>query len=207
MDIYLDNDRLGDARADTLAEAIEAARARAATRERVIVDVIVDGSPLPPEGLDDAGLMGGGCSEVRLTSAEPRAFVRVTLQDAAEALRTAQEDQRQAAAGFEAGETTDAFAALERAISVWQAARQSLDQGAQLLGLDLASVPTGDAGSLPEAIGALSTGLEEVRRAVQAQDWAGLSDVLLYDFDGLAERWRTLLLATADHVTDAGDPA
>lgn len=203
MQIYLDEDRLADS-AETLEGAIELARQRAAGRERVIVDVVVDGRSLAPEHLDDRAVLETAFDEVRLITAEPRAFVRVTLQDAADALEAARADQKAAAEAFEAGRTADGFASIERSLAVWQAARQSLDQGAGLLGLDLTTLPAGTRGELPGAITALSGALEELRRAVQAQDWAGLSDLLLYDLDELAERWQTLLHGVAEHVAAAG---
>ena len=60
--------------------------------------------------------------------------------------------------------------------------------------------------TLPEAIERLTAGLSEVRRCVQGQDWAGLSDVLLYDLDALAEQWQSLLREVAAHVASTGSP-
>ena len=205
MLIYLDDAPLTET-AETLAEAIGTARDRAATLERVIVDIAVDGTSLGPEHLDDDRVMAGAYDEVRLTTAEPRAFVRVTLQDAAEALGHARSDQKQTAEYLEAGRTDDGFRSLERVIGTWQAARQALDQGAQLLGLDLTTMPLARPETLPEAIERLTTGLAEVRRCVQGQDWAGLSDVLLYDLDALAEEWRSLLVEVAACIATAGTP-
>lgn len=57
MHIYLDDTPLTET-ANTLADAIAAARDRAASNERVIVDIAVDGTPLGPEHLDDDQVMG-----------------------------------------------------------------------------------------------------------------------------------------------------
>ena len=203
MHIYLDDTPLTET-ADTLADAIATARDRAASNARVIVDIAVDGTPLGPEHLDNDEVMAGEFEEVRLTTAEPRAFVQVTMQDAAEALEHARNEQKQAAEHFEEGRSQDGFESLGRVIGVWQAARQSLDQGAQLLGLDLTSMPLAKPETLPEAIEQLTAGLSEVRRCVQGQDWAGLSDVLLYDLDALAEQWQSLLREVAAHVASTG---
>lgn len=199
MNIYLDDAPLAET-AETLAGAISAARDSAAARDRVIVDIIADGTPLAPDQLDDEEVMGGRCEEVRLTTADPQSFVRVTMQDAADALDQAREDQKRAAEHLEAGQTEDGFAMLEHMLAIWQAVRQSLDQGAQLLGLDLTTLPLAKPDELPESIEHLSTALAEVRRCVQGQDWAGLSDLLLYDLDELAVRWQSLLREVAEHI-------
>lgn len=199
MKIILDDAPLTETPA-TLAEAIAAAAARAAGMQRVIVDIIADGRAVSADELDDESAMAHECGELRLTTAEPRAFVRVTMQDAADALGGARESQQRAAELFEAGHAGEAFKSLDGALGLWQAARQSLDQGAQLLGLDLTALPLEHPDVLPEAISRLSAALEEVRRSVGAQDWAGLSDVLLYDLDDLVGEWQKLLRDIAGYI-------
>jgi hypothetical protein len=201
MRIILDETTLPET-PSTLAEGLAAALHRARAMDRVIVDILADGRAIGADELDDQGAMAHPCDELRLTTAEPRAFVRVTLQDAADALDGAREEQRRAAELVEAGSTTEAFRALERALGLWQAARQTLDQGSQLLGLDLSALPFDSTDELPEAIAMLSNGLEEVRRSVTAQDWSGLTDILLYDLDELVGRWQALLRAVAAHIAD-----
>lgn len=199
MKIILDDAPLTETPA-TLAEAIAAAAARAAGMQRVIVDILVDGRAVSANELDDESAMAHECAELRLTTAEPRAFVRVTMQDAADALGDARENQQRAAELFEAGNAEEGFRSIDSALHLWQAARQSLDQGAQLVGLDLTALPLEHPDVLPEAISRLSAALEEVRRSVMAQDWAGLSDVLLYDLDDLVGEWQKLLRDVAGHV-------
>lgn len=204
MKIILDDTPLADPPADatTLAQAIAAAAERAASLDRVIVDVFADGRAVSADELDDEATMAHPCDEVRLTTAEPRAFVRVTMQDAADALDGARASQEKAAELVEAGSTTEAYEALETLLALWQSARQSLDQGAQLIGLDLSTLPFEHPDILPEAIARLSAALEEVRRCVGAQDWAALSDVLLYDLDDLVGEWQKLLRDVAKHITE-----
>ena len=202
MKIILDDTPLPDtpAATATLAEAIAAAAERAASLDRVIVDIFADGRAVSAEELDDEATMAHPCEEVRLTTAEPRAFVQVTMVDAAEALEGARAQQQRAAELVEAGSTAEAYEALELALALWQSARQSLDQGAQLIGLDLSTLPLAHPDILPEAIAKLSAALEEVRRSVGAQDWASLSDVLLYDLDDLVGEWQQLLRDVAGHI-------
>ncbi len=204
MKIILDDTPIADppSKATTLAEAIAAAAERAATLDRVIVDIFADGRAVSSEELDDEASMAHTCDEVRLTTAEPRSFVRVTMCDAADALDGARECQQRAAELIEAGSTTEGYEALEGSLALWQSARQSLDQGAQLIGLDLSTLPFEHPDILPEAIAKLSAALEEVRRCVGAQDWAALSDVLLYDLDDLVGEWQKLLRDVAKHIAE-----
>jgi hypothetical protein len=199
MKIILDDTPLTDTPA-TLAEAIATAAERAASLDRVIVDIVADGRPVSTDELDDEAAMAHACDELRLTTAEPRAFVRVTMQDAADALDSARQEQQRTAELIEAGSTKEAFQALDLALNLWQAARQSLDQGAQLIGLDLSALPLEHPDVLPEAISKLSAGFEEVQRSVKARDWSALSDVLLYDLDDLVGEWQKLLRDVASHI-------
>ncbi|MBK7404041.1 MAG: hypothetical protein IPJ41_05280 [Phycisphaerales bacterium] len=140
------------------------------------------------------------CEEVHLTSAEPCEFVRVTLLDARDALDRARADQIAAADAVEAGRAQEAFGLVESSLGLWQAARQALDQGAQLVGLDLSTLPADLGEILPGAVESLARCLEEVRRCVGAQDWSGLSDLLRYDLDELARTWQRVLERVADHL-------
>lgn len=199
MRVILDDTPLSDA-PNTLAEAIDLAADRAASLGRVVIDILADGRAIGPDELDDAQALAHSCEEVHLTSAEPRVFVRVTLLDARDALGRARLDQRLAADAVEAGRTQEAFGLIEGAFSLWQAARQALDQGAQLVGLDLSTLPPDLGEALPPVIESLAACLEEVRRCLGAQDWSGLSDLLRYDLDELAQQWQSVLERVADHI-------
>ena len=199
MKVILDDRFLTD-EPRTLAQAIDMGVDAASAGGRVVVDIIADGRSVRTDELDDAKAMAHACDEVRLTSAEPRSFIRVTLLDAREALGEARSAQADAADLIEAGSVSDAFASINTSLRLWQAARQALDQGAQLLGLDLTTLPLADSEQLPKAIASLTAGLEEVRRCVACEDWAALGDVLRYDLDELVETWQSLLERVATHI-------
>ncbi len=202
MKVILD-DRVLTQEPTTLAQAIDMGVDAASSGGRVIVDILADGRSLSTAELDDPDTMAYQASEVRLTSAEPRAFVRTTLLDASEALDEARNAQIDAADLIEAGSITDAYDSINTSLSLWQAARQALDQGAQLLGLDLTTLPADDVEQLPDAIATLTTALEEVRRSIAHQDWAALGDVLRYDLDELVTTWQRLLSHVAQHIASS----
>ena len=199
MKVILD-DRFLTQEPTTLAQAIDMAVDAASASGRVVVDILADGRAVSTDELDDAKAMAYACDEVRLTSAEPRSFVRVTLLEASEALGEAKSAQSDAADLIEAGSVSDAYASINTSLTLWQAARQALDQGAQLLGLDLTTLPLVDPEQLPKAVAALTAALEEVRRCVASEDWAALGDVLRYDLDELVETWQSLLERVAAHI-------
>lgn len=202
MKVILD-DRVLTQEPTTLAQAIDMGVDAASSGGRVIVDIHADGRSLSTAELDDPDTMAYQAGEVHLTSAEPRAFVRTTLLDASEALEQAKNAQIDAADLIEAGSMTDAYDSINTSLALWQAARQALDQGAQLLGLDLTTLPADDVEQLPQAIATLTEALEEVRRSIAHQDWAALGDVLRYDLDELVTTWRRLLTHVAQHIASS----
>lgn len=202
MDLYLDDEPLGSGAA-TVAEAVRAGAAAAALRGRVVVEVYCDGQALPDSALDadsDAAQEGG--KEVRLVSVEPRSFVRVTLLDAADALDQLAQDQRRAAELVERGERARAFTHIESAITVWEAVRRALADGAALLAIDLDSVALHAGARVTDRVGALSRALEELRRCIKGDDVASLCDTLRFELDAEAAAWRDMLRTVASRVAD-----
>src|SRR5262245_36125225 len=123
MQVYLDDTPLNGC--DTLAQALRTASDRAQQAGRVIVEAYLDGAAIseavlerpPEEALGD---------ELRLTSVEPRALVRVTLTDAADALDAARQDQMRCADLIQTGKVEESMAPLSGAIQTWQAVRDAV---------------------------------------------------------------------------------
>ncbi|MGP1310002.1 MAG: hypothetical protein ACTS27_07390, partial [Phycisphaerales bacterium] len=122
--------------------------------------------------------------EVSLVSAEPRELVATTFADAASALVDLRESQRGLAEKIHQGNPSEATAALGEIFEVWEAARQALEQGAEMVSIDLS---TDDA--FADLIAGLTERLREVVRAVEQRDWSALADELEYDLVEQAERW------------------
>lgn len=205
MRVIFDNaELLNDA--TTLEQGLRAGTQRAEELGRLIVDVIADGEPLPGELLDDPASHVGSFAELRITSAEPAAFVRVTLMEAADALEQARAGQLLAADHIDQGRAPEAFQALGVALGVWDAVRDLVQRVSQLLGVDLTGasvVVNGEQTRVDESVASLSRQLEEVRRCVAAEDLAGLADALRYDLSEEAGRWRSLLTGLAEAVRNS----
>ena len=192
--------------AETLAQGLRAGTARAEELGRLIVEVVADGEPLPGELLDDPASHTGAFAELRMTSAEPAVFLRVTLMEAADALEQARAEQLLAADHIDQGRAPDAFQALGVALGVWDAVRDLVQRVSQLLGFDLTEasvVVSGEEIRVEDSVASLSRQLEEVRRCVAAEDLSGLADALRYELSEEAGRWRHLLTGLAEAVRNA----
>ncbi len=192
--VYLDDEplKVADARLGT---ALEAGVARARGRGRIVVEVLVDGSPAPASDIERPPERAPYAAEVRLVSAEPRSLVRTTLHDAADALEDAREAQAAAAERLQRGETADALGDLSRTISIWESVRRAMEDGAELIGDGSGGAP--DIGPLLDG---LAERLVEIRRALTAQDWSALADALAYDMEEQADVWWGALTAFADSL-------
>lgn len=196
MRVTLDDRPLPDQ--PTLAAALKLATEHAQKAGRIVVEAYLDGAAVPDSVLASPLLAPGG-SDLRLVSVNPKTLVRVTLADAADALDAAAEDQRHSAELIQSGKLDESLRPLSTAIQTWQAVRDAVEKGAQVLELPLDTIaaPGADAATLPALIADLTARLEEVRRALAAQDWSGLADVLAYDLADQAERWKALLSSLA----------
>ncbi|MBX3359791.1 MAG: hypothetical protein KF745_15350 [Phycisphaeraceae bacterium] len=199
MRVYVDNQEIAIER-PTLAAAVGAACLAAQSRSRVVVEAMLDGEAMATDLLDHPTEDERPDAEVRFVTAEPRSLVAVTLADAAEVLASARAEQQAAARAVQAGEVEAGLRHLASALAVWDQVRTVVDQGAALLGLDLATLkagPTADGSSVSDAAAGLAVQLAEVKRSIEAKDWSGLADVLEYELDGQAGVWGEVLTGMA----------
>lgn len=207
MQVFLDEELIASD-ASTLEDGLRAGRDAAGAKGRVLVEATLDGEVVPVERLMEPGNDAGApaehvARELRFVSADPRALVRSTLLETCDALEASRKDHAEAAELIQTGEIEPALLRLSAAMGAWENVRRVVADGPALLGQDPASmrIPApGGAGERPlsEDIDALASHLTEVKRAMQAADWSGLSDVLAYDLDGQIDRWREILPAMAE---------
>lgn len=190
----------------TLAAAFEAGRRDAAARQRVIVEAKLNGLAMSDAQLDapsDEPL--DSTSDVRFVTAEPRALVRASMLDASDALEELERVLPGIAADLQSGRVGQGLEKLGGALGVWDAVRRVTEEGPSLLGVRTADVRIAHGSAqgpraLTEHVRELHTQLEEVKRALQAQDWSALADVLEGDLADGAVRWRGILREFADVV-------
>jgi hypothetical protein len=181
----------------------------------VIIEAKADGVALSDDQLgapsDEPGLM----RELTLTSAEPRALVKVTLDDAAVALRELVGDQKRAAELIHAGKESQALQSLQSIFKTWQNVKDIVSHCGELLERRLDAVAFANADTLEAASRRLASQLQAVKASLTKQDWSSLADTLEYDLCEEAQQWVRLLSSLADYVgtlpamtdtkVDAGD--
>lgn len=202
MKVYLDDEPM-ELDTPSLRDAFSSAVELAGTRGRVIVDVLIDGTPVPGDLIADPPDEPMAGDELRFTSAEPQAMVRETLMDAVDALDQVCGQQRSAGDLVMAGRVEAVPEALEQILGIWQAVVLAVQRSTELLGLDLDSL---EFGGLPvrDQIKAMGGHLSEMIRAVDQRDWSALGDALSFDLCEQAERWQGMLgeLARQVYPTD-----
>lgn len=190
----------------SLAMALDAARSAAEARGRVISEIRLDGRPVADEALAAiAGRPLDPASELRFTTADPVELVAASFGDAVAGLERVRAHQSAAARAIQTGSFDRALPDLSEAFTIWETARRVLSDGCSLLGINPDSLHVevhGEQVSVAGAIRLLVSRLVELKRALGAQDWCGISDVLAYDLPGDAELWRGMLGALADKLPD-----
>lgn len=195
----------------TLASALEAARAAALQAGRVIIEVELDGRPVPEDQLSTPGTSPMPNSEVRFMTAEPRALVRTTMLEIADIMPRLREEQQRAAEHLQRGQMQEAFDSLKEVLGVWDAVRRAVDEGPALLNIPLEQilvskqgVPSNDRSEQAELVighvGRLSDVLSDVKTSLESQDWATLSDLLSGELDEAGARWEQILKDMAAHI-------
>lgn len=201
MRVFLDDQELTVAR-DSVAAALEAARARSEAHGRIIIEATADGRPIDDALLAEPPDDPAGLSEIRFVSTPPGPFVRVTVLDAAESLDQVKRDQAAAAAAIQTGRAADAVEPLRRVLEGWAIVRDVLDKSQQLVGATPADVAMPDGGTGQACVDELAARLGELRDAFQRDDWAEVGDVLAYEMSAQADRWQVMLRAYAERVVD-----
>ncbi len=202
VEVFLDGRTLAVPK-PTLAEALRLAASEAQSRGRVIIEVKADGERIPDSMLVEPSAELTGVRVLSFTSANPRELVAQTLRDAVAALDETSQDHLTASDYLQTGRTQEAIEVMGRVITSWQAVGGVVEQSAALLGLRLGELTL--EGVEPDqgftaATSELRTHLRAMKDAMEQEDWSALSDVLAYDLEAQAGRWRVLVGALADLV-------
>ena len=200
MQVLLDGEKILVNRS-TLAAALEAGKQEAEKRHRVVVEARIDGRAMSEEELASPTETSAHGTVVEFVSAEPHALVRVTLQELIPMLDEAAKRQDQAAGFIASGQLQQGLEKLGSAFEVWNAVQRAVGDGLQLLGLEVGEVEVlidGESTAVSSYIERLAAHLNEVKRALNAQDLPGLADVLQYELKEESVRWQGLLTALSD---------
>ena len=193
--------------AETASEAMQIVRAWAADRQRVVTGIELDGTRLEGDQIAQLDAIEGG-GALAATTSLPGDLVAEAFRDAAGVLLQTRSDQSAAADLIDEGQVEQAMQHLSVCMGAWNASRQVLDQGLTLLdrSIDDVFVTNGQgdrvsAGGESGCVEALVGTLRELKRALEDQDFATVSDLLRFDLEEQTKQWEQLFLGTADGVS------
>ncbi|CAN5689930.1 hypothetical protein BH11PLA1_BH11PLA1_02690 [soil metagenome] len=197
MTIWLDDQRLAATPDASLASALAAARAAAQQTGRVIIEATWDGELISDDILADPPKTPLAQRELRFATADPRALVSATMHELGDVVQRLDLLQQEAADSLRAGDMTSALSGLSEAIEVWDTLRRAVQEGPALLGVALNDLtvrdPAGTPISLTAAIGGLSDVMNDLKAALENQDWAALGDLLDGEMNAQAKRFVGIL--------------
>ena len=201
-------------------EALNEARAWCRDRGRIIVEVRVDEVCLVEEELEPDHLASLDAEIVECASEDSWQLVDESFEQAVSVLDHLGAEQREVACDLDRGERQVAMRRLGEVLQLWSQLRQVVVQGLTLLEIDIdavdaAATATANAtatavdheGTRPPsparaAVDLLRDQLEEIRLAIQSDDWVRLSDCLGYTMDPVVDDWRALFSALRHVIAD-----
>ncbi|MEX0744931.1 MAG: hypothetical protein WD118_04955 [Phycisphaeraceae bacterium] len=198
MPVFLDDEQL-DLPGDNLAAVLAAARDRVTGDGRVMVEVHLDGEPVPAEQLDRAESVAVEGVDVHLYSADPRELARMTLEQVRGRLGEVGGIQAEAAELLQQDQTAGAMDHVREAIEVWLQTQQAVAHTATLLDIDLDTLAVGDM-TFDAITAELIERLQAVKELLAAGDGVALADTLAYEWPELVERWDRLIAALLERI-------
>ena len=179
-----------DVAVDSVWDAIAEASAIAQSKGRMIIEVVVDGTPLSDEDVSALQAQQRSAQSVELTSANVGALVAEVFAEADEALAHVESLQTDAAEKLQVGAQTEAMAKMSEAITIWQGAQRALTLGMEAME-DSGSAM--NATSLEEAVARLRQQLDAICESLRQRDMIAMSDALLYELPECVQEWRRML--------------
>lgn len=186
--------------ATTIGEAVAAAADAAEKAGRLVIEVLVDGSALSEEDLQEDGRLANSADEVQLLTTTMNELLRDTFVHAAEALGDADTVQKEAAEFIQSGRQNEGMQNLLTALETWGGIRDAVVKGLGLADISPENVTIEGIG-LPDAIGRLQIRLGGLKEAMVAEDVSATCDCLLYDLPESTAEWRTILSGLAKRFT------
>ncbi|MEX0886433.1 MAG: hypothetical protein WD009_08345 [Phycisphaeraceae bacterium] len=198
MPIFLDDTRT-ELAGDDLADVLEAARTHLAPRDRVVVEVEIDGQTVPASDLEHVASQRIAGREIRLTSADPRQLVGDTLLQVQDRLEDARKVHEHAAERLQADDPADAMQSLSEAIEIWIQTQQTVLHASMLLGLDLDALTVADE-RFDQLTARLLERLQSLKAHLESQDTVALADELAYEWPPTIDRWQQLVTTLITHI-------
>lgn len=197
MKVFLDDTALSVPNA-TLPAAIDAVRAAAGARGRLVIEVLCDGAPASADVLQSRPAGQADVRELRCRSANLVELIAGMLDDTCAALDQLATEQRAACEKFWIGATAEALESLKPILDRWRLVRETLERCAEALDLSLSSIPATENQNAAALAANLSSNLDSLRSHLSAGKFVELADVVGTDLCTLAAQWRAMLSGLRD---------
>lgn len=191
MAIYLD-DEPTELAGEGLAEILASASEVLAADGRVVVEVMVDGEAITGDALGDHQNAAVGDTEIRLTSADPKALAVSTLTQVREQLPFAGTLHEQAAEQLQADNPSEALQHISEAIELWIMTQEAVLGAAGVVGLGLDDVKV-DGEPMSGFTDELIEKLHGLKDLIVNKDTVALADALAYEWPAIVQRWDELI--------------
>jgi hypothetical protein len=191
MSIYIDDAPVNLA-ANTLEEALLAAKRFVEPSGRILVEVALDGERIVGDELTRRQAESLAGRTLRLATADGQELLVQTLGEVRRQLDEAARMQGEAADCLQRDQPRDALSRIADAIVIWQHTGQVVSTCAAMMKLPLGSLAAG--GQTFERIASdLAAMLTTLRDLLVARDAVGLADTLAYEWPATTQRWQELI--------------
>ncbi len=191
MAIFVD-DQPKDLVGESLGEVLAAASQALAEEGRVVVEVMLGDKVLRGDELGDHQNATITDTDVRLTSADPKALAISTLNQVREHLPNATALHEQAAECLQADNPAEALKHIAAAIEVWMQTQEAVLGSARVVGLGLDEV-TVEGEPMTAFTDELIQQLHNLKELIGVQDTVALADALAYEWPAVVHRWDKLI--------------
>jgi len=192
------------ARPATLGAALLDVQQNHLTEDQVISAIFVDGSPLTAKLLSQwKDRPASDFAEARIEAPCRSVLACQGLRILAQGLAESQQDRSRIVELFCQGRPAQGMQLLTGYLNLWNSTQATLASAARLLAVDLEDLPTtadptDPLGTVGQYIARLAEQLQQLKNALEAQDYVLTGDILEYEFAPLTDEWQSVLTALAD---------
>lgn len=170
---------------------------------RLVVHILIDGqAPAPGQfaALRNTQIAG---HTIYVETADPRQLALEVFDGVSAQLDEAEQARRRACDLLARNQPSSALEQLSICLRAWQHAQEAIGKTAALLRIPLENVRVDD-GPLSAALESFAAHLKQIRAALEQRDYVMLNDVLAYETEAVADRWRRCIAAMTAVVNSIG---
>lgn len=191
MPIFVDDIKL-DVDAETLEDAIMAAKERLDAAGRIIVEISIAGEALVGDDIEAHLNDFIGDTDVRLASADPAAEAISALQQIHAHLAEAAKVQSEVADLLQHDKEAEAMTTMGNSLTVWQQTSQGIAQCAAMMGVSLETLKV-DGKTFGDLTTQLKLRLNELYEYLTSRDTVAVADTLAYEWPELISQWQAVV--------------